>query len=772
MMSSSSGSPHAIDPTESPRRSPNGSGDSLHDPSSDGSVHELGPDDFLPNGCAIGATGFESPFIPPSSAVSIPAVGDPVPSVDALVADASALEHEAQVLRSRLELSNALNAGLATHAIVLHDQLIALRERAREGYNLGLQAGDCLSSEVETRDRIIRELRDDTQGIRDQAFQANTWRTQYNNLCKTTADEATSYQNALARANARISSLNSQLAAASVPALPLASTPVSTAASQTSVFGDELSRFRADLSSAQASVQSERSRVCSVTSERDSVRADSERRRVLCDTTAAVLDDARDSLDRSRRELNVARAANQPLQDDLRRVIALLMAHAEEHQRDVARIRDLETSSSTAEAARVSAQADRDSAQAGVLPLAGYISVRVGRCASFRHSAAPADTGAQQASLAEIARLEGLIDQSDLAYTEHTMTWRRLLREARAGRESARLVGDALMTRLSDMVTAVGGFLDVTQLVRSLESRVEASTYAATPLPPDLDPEIGRAAATLSGLPASTTPRSATASTAIPSSSAASTVDASTSTAVPTSSSAQGDPVASTAGASASTTPASPAVPASTSAQGDPAASTTGADLTLSSLTARALRVDHLPPRDWIFPVTSSPVPAFSDPTLLTERMPFVARYEVHLDHWAQAYWESTHEFPVPNTPAWTRWPRRRNSRRSHAGDHLVGTFQLLLILFQAGRVDMDVLLDVMVLLFPPGRSSVGRWYPDLRNSTLETALADIDAREPWRRFFRTQPDAAGNTTVEREHPAYAVRRLASKFVERGQSQP
>ncbi|OWY95874.1 hypothetical protein PHMEG_00034006 [Phytophthora megakarya] len=140
-------------------------------------------------------------------------------------------------------------------------------------------------------------------------------------------------------------------------------------------------------------------------------------------------------------------------------------------------------------------------------------------------------------------------------------------------------------------------------------------------------------------------------------------------------------------------------------------------DLTLSSLTARALR-------------------------------PFVARYEVHLDHWAQAYWESTHEFPVPNTPAWTRWRRRRNSRRSHAGDHLVGTFQLLLILFQAGRVDMDVLLDVMA------------------------ALADIDAREPWRRFFRTQPDAAGNTTVEREHPAYAVRRLASKFVERGQPQP
>ncbi|OWY99408.1 hypothetical protein PHMEG_00029589, partial [Phytophthora megakarya] len=499
--------------------SPNGSGDSLRDPSSDDSVHELDPDDFLQNGCAMCATGFESPSIPPSPAVNIPAVGDPVPSVDALVADTSALEHEAQVLRSRLEF-------------------------AREGYNLGLQAGDRLSSEVETRDHIIRELRNDNQGIRDQAFQANTWRTQYNNLCKTTTDEATSYQNALARANAGISSLNSQLAAASVPAPSLTSPSVATTASQTSVTGDELSRVHADLSSAQASVQSEQSRVRSVTSERDSARAESELRRVQCDATAAELDDARDSLDRSRCELDVARAANPPFQDDLRRVNALLVAHAEEHQRDIARIRDLETSSSAAEAARVSAQADRDSAQASVLPIAS-------RAAIFR----------QQASQAEIARLGGLIDQSDLAYTERTMTWRRLLREARSGRESARLVRDALVIRLSDMVTAVGGSLDVTQLVRSLESRVEASTYAATPLPLDLDPEIGRAAATLSGLPASTASRSTTASTAASSSSATSTAGASTSTAVLASSSAQDDPAASTAGASTSTTPTSPAVP-------------------------------------------------------------------------------------------------------------------------------------------------------------------------------------------------------------------
>lgn len=37
----------------------------------------------------------------------------------------------------------------------------------------------------------------------------------------------------------------------------------------------------------------------------------------------------------------MARALNTPLQEDLRRVNALLIAHTEEHQRDVARVRYL-----------------------------------------------------------------------------------------------------------------------------------------------------------------------------------------------------------------------------------------------------------------------------------------------------------------------------------------------------------------------------------------------------------------------------------------------
>ncbi|OWZ18040.1 LOW QUALITY PROTEIN: hypothetical protein PHMEG_0007925 [Phytophthora megakarya] len=563
-MSSSSGSPHAIDPNESPRRSPNGSGDSLRDPSSDGFVHELGPDDFLPNGCAMCATGFESPSIPPSSAVNIPAVGDPVPSVDALVPDASALDHEAQVLRSRLELSTALNSGLATHAL-------SRCESAREGYNLGLQAVDRLSSEVESHDHIICELRDDNQGVRDQAFQADTWRTQYNNLCKTTADEATPYQNALARANARISSLNSQLAAASVPAPPLASTSVSTATSQTSVTGDELSRFRADLTSAQASVQSKRTRVCSVTSERDSAHTESERRRVLCDVTAAELDDARDSLDRRRRELDVARAANQPLQDALRRVIAT-PARRRSHTRpgDVilgrrsspclgssrSRLRPGQLIVSRAAIfrsvlvdARHSATQRREQTQERVRRLTA-------RAAGLENALALS----QQASQDEIALLGGLIDQSDLAAHDDlepsatgSSRWSRVCTPG----------AHALVTQLSAMVTAVGGSLDVTQLLgepgRGFDLRGHASS--ARPRPRDR---------TCSGH-ALRTPRVDTLSfdysaTAVPSSSAASTVDASTSTAGPASSSAQSDPATPNPSASASKTPAPPAVPVSTSA--------------------------------------------------------------------------------------------------------------------------------------------------------------------------------------------------------------
>ncbi|KAE8908211.1 hypothetical protein PF010_g24540 [Phytophthora fragariae] len=50
----------------------------------------------------------------------------------------------------------------------------------------------------------------------------------------------------------------------------------------------------------------------------------------------------------------------------------------------------------------------------------------------------------------------------------------------------------------------------------------------------------------------------------------------------------------------------------------------------------------------------------------------------------------------------------------------------------------MDLLLDPMMLYFPPAHTTIGRWYPGFQHATLQAALDDIDAQEPWRRFYRT----------------------------------
>ncbi|OWZ12054.1 hypothetical protein PHMEG_00014846 [Phytophthora megakarya] len=191
--------------------------------------------------------------------------------------------------------------------------------------------------------------------------------------------------------------------------------------------------------------------------------------------------DARNAVASSRRELDIGRAANAPLQDDLRRVNALLVAHAEEHQRDVTRLRYLEALASAAETARVTAQAARDDAQALLPPATSRADAFRVALVSSRRAASQRRTQAQdherrlQARLVslenalsrrrrtarvEVARLERLIDDSDRAYTERTLTWCRLLREARIGREAARQVCDALVGRLRDMSLAVGGYLD------------------------------------------------------------------------------------------------------------------------------------------------------------------------------------------------------------------------------------------------------------------------------------------------------------------------
>jgi hypothetical protein len=144
-----------------------------------------------------------------------------------------------------------------------------------------------------------------------------------------------------------------------------------------------------------------------------------------------------------------------------------------------------------------------------------------------------------------------------------------------------------------------------------------------------------------------------------------------------------------------------------------------------------------------------------------------VARLTKHLDHWAQAYWEASHDFELVGCNAsCDRWRRNRNSRRSWAGDHQASVLQLATNLFRRGQADLDLLLDPVFLHFPPSRSDCGRWYPGREHTTLAEALEDEDRRDPWRRFFRSMPDAAGHCSVTSDHPAYSLDRLSGKFVE------
>ncbi|KAE9270716.1 hypothetical protein PR003_g30734, partial [Phytophthora rubi] len=76
---------------------------------------------------------------------------------------------------------------------------------------------------------------------------------------------------------------------------------------------------------------------------------------------------ARDSLSQSRTEVESAQRLNAPLQDDLRRVNALFVAHAEELRRGTTRIHELEGSVATASTLRVAAESEMARAQASGL---------------------------------------------------------------------------------------------------------------------------------------------------------------------------------------------------------------------------------------------------------------------------------------------------------------------------------------------------------------------------------------------------------------------
>ncbi|GMF39300.1 unnamed protein product [Phytophthora fragariaefolia] len=182
--------------------------------------------------------------------------------------------------------------------------------------------------------------------------------------------------------------------------------------------------------------------------------------------------------------VEAAQWLNVQLEEDVRRMNALLTAHAEERQRELARLRDLEASVSSASAARIAEEVN--AALAGTAELQS-----VGRAQRFRSALLEYRRVAarrlehlavrEREQARRITDLDERLAQSQREHAERAAAWRRLLREARLGRELTGLVRDDLARRLDTMVAARGGTLDLAGLLRRLETQLELASRAAAP---------------------------------------------------------------------------------------------------------------------------------------------------------------------------------------------------------------------------------------------------------------------------------------------------
>ncbi|RLN92593.1 hypothetical protein BBJ28_00026594 [Nothophytophthora sp. Chile5] len=140
--------------------------------------------------------------------------------------------------------------------------------------------------------------------------------------------------------------------------------------------------------------------------------------------------------------------------------------------------------------------------------------------------------------------------------------------------------------------------------------------------------------------------------------------------------------------------------------------------------------------------------------------------YRVHLSKWAQSYWESTHALPlrIRSEQYFVDLIADISARRSRARVNFDRTvLKVVRRLMQNGRCDLDVLLDPIFLTFPPPRQGTP-WCPTgavdpQGDLSLIRALRILDDAEPWRLFYRREPQ---------EHPAAGVhlQRLSERFVE------
>ncbi|GMF28757.1 unnamed protein product [Phytophthora lilii] len=383
-------------------------------------------EDLASDSCDVCRLGSTRPALASPPRVQVLSSSSRVSSVQCLVSDANALAADNRALRAQIEETTALHAGLATHASVLHDRNMALLQRNREGFDIGLAAFDRLQRRVEELESENTRLDEFAADLQTAADQSRHWETRYCVLEASSYEDACAAQDTLAAAQSHAAGLELQLAAGN----------------------DQVSSWR--LNWLQNGV----------------IRAETES----------------------------AHSLNEPIHDDLRRVNALLTAYAEERQRDLGRVRDLEASVSTAEAVRIAAQAEQARSQAAETQA-------VARSARYRRGWLDIRRSAAQARAASedrvhrlgsrVVDLEAELDRVRRDLDDRAAAWRRLLREARRGRESAHRVNTALSARLVAVVDAAGGTIAVDELIRSIETSVGPAVASAVPLPPN-DPDLAQ----------------------------------------------------------------------------------------------------------------------------------------------------------------------------------------------------------------------------------------------------------------------------------------
>ncbi|KAE8964208.1 hypothetical protein PR001_g29131 [Phytophthora rubi] len=446
---------------------------------------ELDTNDLEAAGCVVCALGARRLRLPIAPQAQLPASGAPVHSVTALVADAHILQRENQELRTQYELVSAHNAGLATHASVLHDRNLAILHRAREGYRAGMIR--------------LEQLQAAQDQIADYAAQ----------LARASATPPPSAV-PLARlfaaqgerddARAERDDLRVDLAAAQA-ALKRARTPPKLNVIGCGSFDALAERDRvtrvlvvAEQERDGALGMRDQARRISTALRRERDAAVTERDQAR--QAVAALEQRRDAAvaerDQARLALTAQRQQRALVDEELRVTrtttfgapTPLLVAHAEELRRGATRIHELEESVATATTHRVAAESEMARAQAGALGAAsraaqyraGWMSVR--RSSQQRREA----VGAQVYRLSvRVVELEKGRDLAIRERDERAVAWRRMLRDARRGRELAQRVRDELADRLAGVVMGVGGHIDTGGLISRLEATFTAEIDAAPP---------------------------------------------------------------------------------------------------------------------------------------------------------------------------------------------------------------------------------------------------------------------------------------------------